>query len=273
VDFPFRIPGTSEPEITITRSALGNVSVRVDGQKVKRRGLGMRYDIPLPNGTTTELEIVGRWRGMKARVNGVETALEPPVSPIFVALIFLPLGLVIIGGLIGGIIGVVASMANLLVSRRRLIGPLKLGAMVLVAAIGVGAYLAVAFILAPLPKVAIGDCLNAHAANEPAGALVEPSALRPVDCATAHKNEVVALVTYTEEGSFPGIQALTDYASAPCVAAFEPYVGISFEASALDMFALTPSDQTWPKGHRTIACIALTVDGSLLTGSVRGTAR
>jgi Septum formation len=273
VDFQFRVPGMTEPDITIRRSALGNVSVHVDGQELRRHGRGQRYDIPLADGTTTELEVVGQWRGLKAKVNGVETALEPPVSPIFVALIFLPLALVVIGGLIGGLIGVFASMANLVVSRLRFAAPLKLVTMVVVVAIGVGAYFAVAFALAPVPSVAVGECLNTRASQAQAEELLDPSALRPVDCATAHENEVVALITYTGEGGFPGIQALTDYASGPCVEAFEPYVGISFEESALQMFALTPSDQTWIKGHRTIGCVVMTVDGSLITGSVRGTAR
>ncbi len=273
MDFPFRVPGTTEPDITIRRSALGNVSVHVDGKELKRRGRGLRYDIPLADGTTTELEVTGQWRGLKAKVNGVETALEPPVSPVFVALIFLPLALVLIGGLIGGVIGVFTSMANMVVSRGRFAAPLKLAAMVVVVAIGIGAYFAVAFAVAPLPNVAVGDCLNARAGEAQAGALLDPSDLRPVDCATPHENEVVGSITYTGDGAFPGIQALTDYASQPCIEAFEPYVGISFEASALNMFALTPSDQTWLKGHRTIGCVVMNIDGSMLTGSVRGTAR
>jgi hypothetical protein len=273
MDFPYRIPGTTGPDITIRRSALGNVSVLVDGQQLKRRGPGTRYDIPLPDGTTTELEVLGVWRGLRAKVNGVETPLEPRVSSIFVALIFLPLALVVIGGLIGGVIGVFTSMANMVVSRRRFAAPLKLATMVLVVAAGIGAYFAVAFALAPLPKVAIGDCLNTGAGTTQTDALLDPKALRPVDCATAHENEVVGLITYTGEGGFPGIPALTDFASLPCIAAFEPYVGISFEASALNMFTLTPSDQTWVKGDRTIGCVVMSLDGSPLTGSVRGTAR
>ena len=143
MDFPFRIPGTTEPEITISRSALGNVSVHVNGQQLKRRGRGLRYDIPLPDGTATELEVTGQWRGLKAKVNGVETALEPPVSPIYVLLIFLPLALVAVGGLIGGLVGVFTSMANMVISRRRLAAPLKLAAMVSVVAVGIAVWFVV----------------------------------------------------------------------------------------------------------------------------------
>jgi Septum formation len=268
VDFAYRIPGTTEPEITISRSALGNVSVRVAGQKVKRRGRGMRYEIPLADGTTTELEVTGQWRGLKAKVNGVETALEPPVSPIYVALIFLPLALVI-GGLIGGVVGLFASMANMIISRRRLAGPLKLAAMVLVAALGVGAYFAIGFAIAPVPKLAMGDCVN----GVHAGVELSASNFRSVDCAASHDNEVVGLVAHHGTGAYPGMQPLFDFAQVPCRAAFESYVGLSFDASVLGMTLVVPSDLTWIKGDRTIACVAGTLDGSQLTGSVRGTAR
>ena len=273
MDFPFRIPGTTEPEIIIRRSALGNVSVHVNGQQLKRRGRKLRYDIPLPDGTTTELEVTGQWRGLRAKVNGVETALERPVSPIFVALIFLPLALVVIGGLIGGLIGVFASMANMVISRRRIAAPLKLVAMVLIVAVGIGGYFAVAFAIAPLPNLATGDCLNARYRAVQPGGTIDPRNLRPVGCATPHEDEVVGTMTYTEAGGFPGMPGFEAFAQAPCLAAFESYVGISFDVSVLDMFILTPTDQTWLKGHRDIACIVMTVDGSQLTGTVRGTAR
>jgi len=89
----------------------------------------------------------------------------------------------------------------------------------------------------------------------------------------AHENEVVGLVTYTGADAYPGMQAFLDFANAPCLEAFESYVGISFELSDLDMIVLTPTDATWIKGHRTIACVVYTLDGSTLTGSIRGTAR
>ena len=270
MDFPFRIPGTTEPEITIRRTALGNVSVLVDGKSLKRHGPGIRYDIPIPDGTTTELEVAGQWRGLKASVNGVETALEPPVSPIFVALIFLPLGLAILGGAIGGVIGAGAAMANMVISRRRIVGPLKVAAMLLVVAVGLGAYLAVAFVISPVPKLAVGDCLNGRLHDAAAGSELDPSRLRPLSCAVAHEDEVVGVVESTATGAFPGMQTLFDFASAPCLAAFEAYVGATFDVSALDMILITPTDLTWVKGDRAIACVVYRVDGTQLTGSVRG---
>src|SRR3989442_230384 len=83
--------GTAEPEIIIRRSALGNIAVVVGGAPVKRRrGRDLTYDIPLLDGTVKELRLTGMWTGLKAVVDGVETQLEPRVSRILVALIFLP---------------------------------------------------------------------------------------------------------------------------------------------------------------------------------------
>lgn len=273
MDFQYRIPGTTEPEITVRRSTLGNISVHVDGKELKRRGRGLRYDIPLPDGTTTELEITGQWRGLKAKANGVETALEPPVSPIFVVLIFLPLALAVLGGLIGGVIGAITAAVNLVVSRRRIAGPLKLAAMLLVLAVGVGGYFVAAFAIAPVPKLATGDCLNAglHEASE--NSQLEPARLRPVDCAIAHEDEVVGIVTSTATGTYPGMQALFDAASDGCLSAFASYVGVPFEISVLEMTLITPTDLTWIKGDRAIACVAYQPGGRQLTGTIRGSAR
>ena len=69
------------------------------------------------------------------------------------------------------------------------------------------------------------------------------------------------MVTYTGEGAYPGQDVLLSFALTPCLEAFETYVGSAFQTSNLDMFIVTPSDQTWVKGHRDFACVVLTVDG------------
>jgi hypothetical protein len=57
MDIPFRIPGTTEPEIIVRRSWLGNIAVLVGGTPLKRRGRSLTYDIPLPDGSVTELRL------------------------------------------------------------------------------------------------------------------------------------------------------------------------------------------------------------------------
>ncbi len=59
---------------------------------------------------------------------------------------------------------------------------------------------------------------------------------------------------------------------AACVRAFEPYVGTSFDRSALGIYYLYPRDVGWSldTGY---TCIATTADGSMLTGTVKGSGR
>src|ERR1044072_4844093 len=118
MDISFRMPETTEPEITVRRSALGNLTVLVDGVPAKRRkGRSLTYDTPLSDGSVAELQLKGQWTGLKAIVNGRELPLEPPVPRPLVILIFLPLVLVLVGGLIGALIAVGASAINARLAR------------------------------------------------------------------------------------------------------------------------------------------------------------
>jgi Septum formation len=264
MDIPYRIPGTTEPEIIVRRSALGNVSVLVNGQPAKRKG--MTYQIPLADGTTTELRLGGQWSGLKATVNGVETQLEPPVNPIFTVLVFLPLALVVIGGAIGGALGLVAAGINLALSRRPLRTPIKLIVMIGTIVVAAAVWFGIAFTLAPVPKLALGTCVNGIRE----GAQLSPNSYKPVSCSAEHDNEIVGVVQYTGDGAYPGQTALVTFAQEPCVAAFATYVGIDFQSSVLDMIAVTPSDVTWGKGDRQIACVVIGPSGLPMTSSVRG---
>ena len=62
------------------------------------------------------------------------------------------------------------------------------------------------------------------------------------------------------------------FAEQPCLAAFATYVGIDFQSSALTMIAVTPSDVTWAKGDRQIACVAIGPGGLPMTNTVKGSA-
>ena len=270
MDIQFVIPGTLDPAITVRRTALGDLRVLVNGTPVKRRrGRAAIYDIPLSSGATTELRLDGQWTGLKATVNGVQTALEPPVPRIVVALIFLPLALAVLGGAIGGAIGAVTAGVNLTLSRQSMRTPIKLLSMVGATILGAAVWFGIAFVASPIPTLTTGDCLNGIRA----GAELTASAYRPVSCATSHDNEVFGSFESSATGPFPGGDALLDAAQAPCAAMFGSYVGIDFQASTLEAIIITPSDVTWVKGDRTIACVAIAPNGGKLTGSIRGTAR
>lgn len=270
MDITFQIPGTTEPNITVRRSALGNLKVLVDGAPAKRHSRRtLRYDIPRSDGTVTELRLTGQWTGLKAIVDGVETPLEPPVPRYAVILTFLPLALVLLGGLIGALFGVAAAAINAGLSRRQMRWPIKVAAMVGVGAISVALYLGVAFAIAPIPSLDTGSCVNGISV----GSTVTAGTTREIDCAKPHDNEVIGSIRYTGGVAFPGQDDLLAFAEAPCVEAFGTYVGIDFQSSRLDMIIVTPTDLTWAKGDRLLSCVVVAGDGTKLTASVKGSAR
>ena len=130
-------------------------------------------------------------------------------------------------------------------------------------------YLGFAFAIAPIPTLETGRCVNGL--HEGSGA--STAATRSVDCAKPHDNEVVGSVRYLGDGAYPGRAALVSFAQTQCGEAFGTYVGVDFQSSSLEMFIAMPSDLTWAKGDRQIGCVVLAGDDTMLTGSVKGTAR
>jgi len=109
----FTLPGLTEPEITIRRGFLGSVSLYVDGTKVPQTGSWRpAYVVPLPGGQTRDVTLSGLFGGLKASVDGVELALEPPVHLWEQILVLLPIGLAFAGGVLGAVIGVLAIGVN-----------------------------------------------------------------------------------------------------------------------------------------------------------------
>ena len=57
-----------------------------------------------------------------------------------------------------------------------------------------------------------------------------------------------------------------------CLAEFEPFVGMSFEDSELDINYFTPTEDSWTRlGDREILCFILSA--TAVTGTLEGTAR
>lgn len=266
----FRIPGTDGPDIEVHRSMLGNIKVVVNGVPLKRTSRRrLAYAIPLGDGTTAELQLVGQWRGLRALINGAEIPLERRIAWWETGLMFLPMVLVVVGGLIGGLFAIGGSAINARLVRLQIPTPVRAASMVGVAALSAALYFGAALAIAPVPSLATGACLNGIRD----GATVSAASSRAVDCAKPHDNEVVGTARYSPDGSFPGAAALSAFSQTPCLEAFQAYVGIDFETSALDMILVTPTDLTWVKGDRIVACVVSGTGGERLTGSVRGTAR
>lgn len=109
----------------------------------------------------------------------------------------------------------------------------------------------------------VGDCFN----NEGGDAISE---LPVVPCDELHDNQIFALIDL-EDGDFPGDAEIETQADAACLAAFEPWVGIAYDASALYIGYITPSAESWASGDREVICAVS--DEDQITGSLEGAAR
>ncbi len=101
----------------------------------------------------------------------------------------------------------------------------------------------------------VGDCMDDF------GTADDISSVPIVDCNEKHDAEVYA-VEDIPEGSYPGADAVSDAADEICLAAWEDFVGISYEESLLNYAALTPSEDSWGLGDREVVCTISKFDES-----------
>ena len=284
MDYDYRLPDTDAPAITVRRTGLGGVEVFVDGARV--RGRQDVYEVPGPDGETHLVRIAGQWSGLRAIADGWNTPLEPPVRIWARALAVLPFALVPVGALIGGLaggpadalIGALVGLAagglgaaiNSIPLRSSAGSGLRASAMVGVLVVATGIWLAVAGAITgptgPKPIYATGACLDGVTAG--ADLVVQAPAI--ASCAAVHDSEVVGTFRLDAAASYPGEAALTDDARNQCPALFASYVGIDFGSSRLDIVPVIPTEASWLTGDREVACVAIAIDGSKLTGSVKG---
>ena len=116
-------------------------------------------------------------------------------------------------------------------------------------------------------QVAVGDCFdNEGQVAEDAEGVV--SDIPAVPCAEPHDNEIFHLFDLPGEDFPVDIDTLVDDG---CVAQFGPFVGLDYESSALDYFAITPTADTWAEGDREVICAIY--DVAQTTGTLAGAAR
>ena len=112
-------------------------------------------------------------------------------------------------------------------------------------------------------ELQVGDCFDDPSDTEVIKEVPER------ECAAPHDNEVYANRAMPNE-SWPGEEAVWDWADEACLAEFEPYVGASYEASSLDFAWLVPTEASWNGiDDRTVTCFLYDLDYEKLTGSVR----
>ena len=94
--------------------------------------------------------------------------------------------------------------------------------------------------------IQVGDC---------AGDLTEGEvqALDVIPCADPHGSEAYASFQI-DDGDFPGAEAIEAQGTEDCGAAFEEFIGLPYEESALLVTWLTPTTESWDGGDREILC-------------------
>ncbi|MBM7505156.1 septum formation family protein [Agromyces aurantiacus] len=110
----------------------------------------------------------------------------------------------------------------------------------------------------------VGDCLE----------MVEGEAVETVPvvpCSEPHTDEVYHDFQMPD-GEFPGDEAVTAAAEEGCLAAFEPFVGVAYDASTLYVAWYSPTQESWEGvDDRMVSCTVSDPAGDV-TGTLEGAA-
>jgi hypothetical protein len=116
----FRLPDPGSPQITVDHSQLTGLHVTVDGQPLPRLREAGRpaWRIPLADGSSRRVAFGGQLTGLQAILDDGRTIqIERRLALWELVLAVLPFGLLGLTGIAGGLLGLVAVMANLRVVR------------------------------------------------------------------------------------------------------------------------------------------------------------
>lgn len=110
----------------------------------------------------------------------------------------------------------------------------------------------------------VGDCMM----EAPSGLLED---IDVVPCAEPHDQEVYYEITM-DDGEYS--EEAVDTASQDCIGeAYTNFVGVAFDASVLDVYPITPTQQTWDElNDRVVQCVISDPAGQV-EGSLEGAAR
>ena len=113
----------------------------------------------------------------------------------------------------------------------------------------------------------VGDCFDL---KDPAADEIEEVTAGP--CSVEHEYEMF-FVGAMPEGAFPTDDAMNSFIETNCDPAFDAYVGTAYLDSELEMFLLTPTEDAWLAGDRSIQCSVYHPRIHRLTESLKGSAR
>lgn len=94
----------------------------------------------------------------------------------------------------------------------------------------------------------VGDCFNLQDETEE---LIGEVDAKP--CTEPHVYEMY-FVQDMPDSDFPGQPSMDQFAADNCLPAFEEFVGLSYQESILEVFYLTPSQESWDSGDKSVQC-------------------
>lgn len=116
-------------------------------------------------------------------------------------------------------------------------------------------------------ELRVGDCFDL---KDPDEELIEQVDAKP--CTEVHEFEMFLVADLTA-GDYPSIETMDGFVVDNCIPAFGEFVGQEYELSVLDIFWLTPSEESWSSGDRSIQCAVFHPTNAELTSSLRGSGR
>lgn len=119
---------------------------------------------------------------------------------------------------------------------------------------------------AAVPSFATGDCLELVDGTDG-----EAGSLAQVPCEEPHAGEVVLAAAgfFAEDPQLPAEERLQTIADTACEDAMITYSGQPSAEAGVRMSYLTPTQETWDDGDRSLTCVAVVLDPA--TGDIGGT--
>nr|WP_256414337.1 MULTISPECIES: septum formation family protein [unclassified Frigoribacterium] len=104
-----------------------------------------------------------------------------------------------------------------------------------------------------IEELTVGDCFSFGGADATAE---EVSMVDLRSCDEEHQNEVYLQDELTDADAYPGDEATAAEADDLCYGAFEGFIGLPWEESEVEYLYLTPTEQSWGQGDRSVLCYA-----------------
>ena len=93
-----------------------------------------------------------------------------------------------------------------------------------------------------------------------------------IGCTRPHNGQVYAILAHDAPpgAPYPGEEAVDSWGQIQCYQQFEPFVGLAYELSQLDIGMVTPSRTEWEGGEnrRRISCFVHSYRGLLIVGTM-----